>query len=219
MYTFALVTEGLTDQIVLENILYGFFDDPDIVINPLQPLRDATDTTRTVTPGNWYKVLEYCASVEFRGAFQFNDYLIIQIDTDVAQDYHVSPNDNEGNELTPVQLIEQVKLAIIAKIGDDFYQQHQDQILFAIAVHSIECWLLPLYCDAGKKGKLKNCLATLNYELGRKMGFTIDPHNKRIKYYERISEDYSERKVLMKNYEANPSLHRFINELQTVPDA
>ncbi len=48
MPTFALVTEGLTDQIILEEILFGFFDDPDLVINSLQPLRDATDANRTV---------------------------------------------------------------------------------------------------------------------------------------------------------------------------
>ena len=69
MPTFALVTEGLTDQIILEQILFGFFDDPDIVINPLQPLRDETDSNRVVTPGNWHQVLEYCASTEFRGCF------------------------------------------------------------------------------------------------------------------------------------------------------
>jgi len=28
MPSFALVTEGITDQVVIENILVGFFDDP-----------------------------------------------------------------------------------------------------------------------------------------------------------------------------------------------
>jgi hypothetical protein len=49
MYTFGIVAEGKTDQAVIENILYGFFDDdePDAV-QWLQPLRDKTDSF-----GNW----------------------------------------------------------------------------------------------------------------------------------------------------------------------
>lgn len=214
MYTFALVTEGLTDQIVLENILFGFFDDPDIVINPLQPLRDETDANRIVTAGNWHQVLEYCASAEFRGAFQFTDYVIIQIDTDVSQDYHVSPRDAAGNELPPDALIERVKLALISKIGEDFYQRHQDQTLFAIAVHSIECWLLPLYFTERKREKTKNCLETLNQALARKEGFTIDqkaPH-----YYRKIAAPYAKKSKLMQMQQYNPSLAHFISELQRV---
>lgn len=76
MLSFALVTEGLTDQIIIKNILFGFFNDPDIDINPLQPLRDETDRNRAISPGNWYKVLEYCSSENFRGAFQFNNYVV-----------------------------------------------------------------------------------------------------------------------------------------------
>ena len=37
----ALIAEGVTDQAVLENLLLGCFHDPEI--EPLQPLRDATN--------------------------------------------------------------------------------------------------------------------------------------------------------------------------------
>ena len=45
MASFALITEGITDQAVLENILTGLYGE-DVEVNPLQPLRDATDTSR-----------------------------------------------------------------------------------------------------------------------------------------------------------------------------
>ena len=48
MKEFGLVTEGISDQIVLENLLFGFFNNKNIPIEPLQPLRDTTDENRYV---------------------------------------------------------------------------------------------------------------------------------------------------------------------------
>lgn len=212
MPSFALVTEGLTDQIVIENILFGFFNDPNISVNPLQPLRDATDRSRTVSPGNWHQVLEYCASERFRGAFQFNDYVIVQIDTDVAVEYGVSERDEEGNELSVQDIIERVKAALIAHIGQGFYETYSRRILFAVAVQSIECWLLPLLFSDNKRAKTSNCLGTLNQGLARSRNFTIDA--KRPDYYDTISSEYIKRKKLMAVYSFNPSLKVFVDNLE-----
>ena len=222
MPTFALVTEGLTDQIIIENILFGFFNDPDIDINPLQPLRDETDRNRAASPGNWHKVLEYCSSENFRGAFQFNDYVVVQIDTDVAADYGVSDRDEEGNELSVEEMIARVRAVLIARIGQEFYDRYTGRILFAISVHSIECWLLPLYFSDKKKSKTINCLNTLNQALKSKESFSIDPSNKKPQYYEGVSNEYTKHKRLMALYSSNPSLEVFVHELQNitvVPDA
>ena len=43
MMDFGLVTEGVTDQEVLSNILFGYYNNPNILISELQPLRDETD--------------------------------------------------------------------------------------------------------------------------------------------------------------------------------
>ena len=173
MPSFALVTEGITDQIVIENILFGFFDDPNIDINPLQPLRDETDRNRAITPGNWHKVLEYCSSEEFRSAFQFNDYVIVQIDTDVAADYGVSGRNEEGIEFSDEEMYRRVREKLIAQIGPEFYDNYAIRILFAVSVQSIECWLLPLFFIDNKKSKTVNCLNTLNQGLKtKKLGVT-----------------------------------------------
>ncbi len=216
MPSFALITEGITDQIVIENILVGFFDDPNLDVNPLQPLRDETDRNRTLTAGNWHKVLEYCSSEEFRGAFQFNDYLIVQIDTDVAADYGVYGRDEEGNDVSADSMIERVKTQLRERIGAEFYPRYDSRILFAVSVHSIECWLLPLFFSDNRKAKLVNCLDTLNQGLRKKKSYSIDPENKNPRYYNDISADYTKRKRLMQLHAFNPSLEAFIHELERV---
>ena len=214
MPSFALVTEGITDQIVIGNILAGFFDDPNIDINPLQPLRDETDRNRTANSGNWHKVLEYCSSEEFRGAFQFNDYVIVQIDTDVAVDYGVSNRDEKGSELSAENMIERVREKLIAQIDAEFYINYASRILFAVSVQSIECWLLPLYFTDIRKGKTVNCLTTLNQGLKTKKPYSIDPKNKNPRYYEDISAGYTKHRRLMSLHTSNPSLTAFVQELE-----
>ena len=214
MSSFALITEGITDQIVIENILYGFVGDLEIDINPLQPLRDETDENRTASPGNWHKVLEYCSSDRFKDALQFNDFIVVQIDTDVCHDYQVSDRDEEGNELSVEDMTERIQLFLIQRIGPEFYEKYRARILFAIAVQSIECWLLPLLYTDAKRGKTKGCLDTLNRALVKQKSYAIDSQNKRPDYYRIVSDPYSKHKKLMELYKYNPSLNTFVRSLE-----
>jgi hypothetical protein len=208
MISFGLVTEGLTDQIVIENILAGYFNSPDLDIRPLQPDRDKS------TYGGWTLLFKYCQSSEFKQAFQSIDYIIIQIDTDVSEYYNI-PKQDENGEFTPQQLIEKVIEKFRGAIGDDFYSNNQEKIIFAISVHSIECWLLPLYYDTDKKKKsqFKSCLKALNPQVDKKYKFRIDA--KKPEYYRIISKPYRQHKVLMNHYAENPSLKNFIEEIQS----
>ncbi|MEG3927398.1 phage tail protein [Microcoleus sp. T3_D1] len=209
MISFGLIAEGLTDQIVIEDILAGYFKSAYIEVTPLQPKRDKSKT------GGWTLVFDYCRSKKIQQAFQFIDYIIIQIDTDVSEDYGVAKQDENG-EFNPQQLIAKVIEKFRNAIGDNFYSRYQQQIIFAISVHSIECWLLPLYyTDKKKQAKVKNCLDTLNLQLAKKHKFTIDANAKNPEYYRVISEQYRKPKVLMKHYADNPSLKTFIEEIQS----
>ncbi len=98
-------------------------------------------------------------------------------------------------------------------MGEAFYEAHQSQIIFAIAVHSIECWLLPLYYDNKTTAKTKNCLDTLNQQLKKADGFSITSQ-KNPRYYETISKKYCRHKTLMRLYKANPSLRIFIQTIE-----
>jgi len=215
MTNFGLITEGLTDQIVIESILAGYFNNPDIDIRPLQPERDKDDQNKSHNYGGWSQVFAYCESNNFKEAFQFIDYIIIQIDTDVSENYNIAKQDENG-EFTPQQLIAKVIDKFRDGIGEYFYNTNQQKIIFAISVHSIECWLLPLYyTDKQKKAKCKNCLNTLNYELSKQHKFTIDKNAKNPEYYREIAKEYGKNKVLMKHYQDNPSLKIFIEEIES----
>ena len=213
MISFGLITEGLTDQIVIENILAGYFNSPDLDIRQLQPERDKDNENKSKY-GGWTLVFNYCKSRNFQEALQFIDYIIIQIDTDVSEDYNI-PKQNENGEFSPQQLIKKVIEKFRGASGDDFYSKYQQKIIFAISVHSIECWLFPLYYTDNKKDKVKNCLKTLNRELPKKHNFTSDANAKNPEYYREISEQYRNSKVLMKHYAENPSLKFFIEQIQS----
>jgi len=214
MISFGLITEGLTDQIVIEKILAGYFKSLDLDVEPLQPERDKDNQNKSKY-GGWTLVFDYCKSKDFRESFQLIDYIIIQIDTDVSKDYNIAHQDENG-EFTPQQLIAKVIDKFRDGIGEDFYNTNKQKIIFAISVHSIECWLLPLYfTDKQKKAKCKNCLNTLNDELSKQHNFTIDKNRKNPEYYREIAKQYGKHKVLMNHYQDNPSLKIFIEEIKS----
>ena len=218
MISFRLITEGLTEQIVIENILAGYFKNPDLYIRPLQPERDKKDENKFKGYGSWSQVFTYCRLKDFQEAFQFNDYIIIQIDTDDSEKHGYDiPQRDENGEFTPKELIEKVIEKFKEEIiGEYLYSQCKQRIIWAISVHSIECWLLPpYYTHKNKKSKFKSCLDTLNRELTKKHKFTIEANAKNPEYYRVISEQYRKPKVLMKHYAENPSLKNFIEEIQS----
>ena len=123
MISFGLITEGLTDQIVIEKILAGYFKSLDLDVEPLQPERDKDNQNKSKY-GGWTLVFDYCKSKDFRESFQLIDYIIIQIDTDVSKDYNIAHQDENG-EFTPQQLIAKVIDKFRDGIGEDFYNTNK----------------------------------------------------------------------------------------------
>ena len=96
----------------------------------------------------------------------------------------------------------------------DFYNKHKERFIFAISIHSIECWFLPLYYDNKRKLKPNNCLYKLNQRLISKERFTID--RKSPQYYETISKKFKTKKNLVKLEANSPSFKMF---LENLPDS
>lgn len=213
MTLFGLVAEGNSDHAVLENILLGLFEeDISDEITTLQPIRGATDEEAIKAFGGWHKVFEYCRSEDFRGAFQEVQYLVIQIDTDVSEQTHydVKQADESGKKVTPEVLVEKIKSKfeqiIVNEFGKEFFQNHQDRILFAISVDEIECWLLPLYYTDNTKLKTNNCDHKLHQKAGK--------FEKNYSNYDKISKDFRKSKTLTKLYSQNPSLKIFVDSVK-----
>lgn len=151
MKDFGLAGEGITDQIVLENILFGLYQDSDDFdedeISYLQPLLDATDEEGL---GSWTRLLTYLENKRFRDDIVNHRFIVIQVDTDVAAEkgFDVVLRD-ESNSLLPVEsIVENVSERLIEQIEkaqSGFYETHQEKIVFAISVDSLECWLYSVY--------------------------------------------------------------------------
>ena len=205
-----LITEGITDQIVIEKILLAWTNDNDLFITPLQPKENES--------GNWDKVFKYCESEDFKGAFtsQFAyNFVVIQIDTDFMQREKVSEKYKiDLQNLTVTEIVEKFKAKFIELMGEDFYAIYQQQIIFAIAVQEIECWLLPIYFDIQpqKAAKTVNCIETLNTILPQKEGFYL--HAKELNYYRKMTKHFRNRKNIEKFCLKNESFNLFIRYLE-----
>jgi hypothetical protein len=212
--SFAIIAEGVTDQIVLENVLCGYFHADDaLVVNHVQPPR-----TREPAPGGWTLVFRSLRAGDHRKALQLNDYLVVHIDTDVSEEpgYDVSRRAADGRPLSPEELIGQVARRLVAEMGEEFYARNAPRIVFAIAVDAIECWLLPLLYDGepAKKSKIMGCLEAADWKL-RRLGRPplSTAGGKSPASYEKASRDYTKHSRLMRYSGENPSLEVFVRNL------
>ena len=223
MPTFGLIAEGVTDHVVLENILIGYFNNPNLsmYIRYLQPLRDATDTLEGF--GGWFNVFEYCKSTVFKEAFIQNDYLLIQIDTDCSHEKHYEVPRIQGETIEDFirRVITKFERLFIESFGSEFYDSHKTRILFAVSVDEIECWLLPLHStDKRVQASTNNCIYKLNQQLVKAKKDRINPNQKDVRIYEKLSRDYNKPKFLNNAYPQNPSFCYFVEQyLSFIPQS
>ncbi len=196
---FALIAEGQTDIAVLENILVGYFDDPDLNIIRLQPVSNQESA-------GWSRVVSYIATTRFQENIMNTniDFVIIQIDTDRLG----SVVDITGDTQTTIlNVLAFLKTTISAEI----YAELAHKIIFAIAVDAIECWLLPLYFtkkdkeEVEKRKKNHNCLHTLKEKATVKKDYNT---------YDTLSRGFMRQKTLFEMYTQNPSLQVFVENLK-----
>jgi len=102
-------------------------------------------------------------------------------------------------------LIDKVIDRFKQQMGEDFYSQYGHRVIFAIAVHSIECWLFPLLASDDKSAETENCCEVLEKTV---LGF-----RKKYEHYQEITKRYRSHDDLLNLYSKNPSLKIFIEEL------
>ena len=187
MPTIGLITEGPTDLQVLTLFLNGLYGG-DFVPTALNPVSNADGT---YPPTGWGKVLAYIGSGEFRDALSNRnfpvDLVVVHLDSDSCEDFKPRIPHTDGKD---TEVMEQIKQRLIQEIDREaptFYAANADRIIFAIAVRSTECWLLPLFFSNNTRTKTKNCLGSLNEKLSPK-GFSIDKHKKQQGYKELLRQ-------------------------------
>lgn len=216
MASFALITEGITDQVCLEAVLGGWCKggEEEVEVNSLQPLRDTTDEARQnqESPGGWERVLEYCSSLEhLQPALEFNDYLVVQIDTDCCD--HVNfgvSRASDGRAKSIAELIDDVVSVIKGKMPPQIIKAGEGRIFFAVAVDSLECWILPLYAYSKADSKRTiSCEKHLNQALNRK----DIRYEKVYEVYRNITADFRNIKNIEKCQKLNQSFDIFLKSL------
>jgi hypothetical protein len=210
---FGLITEGPTDQTVIKSLLVRFFADPAVKITTVQPNTDSTDSANHY--GGWKLVLDYCKSPDMTTALEINDYVVIQIDTDVCEEYGVAKRENGAN-LSADEIIERIKGIIVDCIGADLYTQYKHKIIFAISYESIECWLLPLYLTGNNRSKTLNCCDVLSRELSRRTDFFIDCNSKKPLYYKEICKEIKRKEQIVSISVHNNSFEQFVAQLSSI---
>ena len=224
MKDFGLAGEGVTDQIVLENVLFGLYGDVDEFdedeIAYLQPLLDATDEDGL---GSWTRLLTYLDNKRFRADVLNHQFVIIQVDTDVAAEkgFDVVVVD-ENNQPLPVEaIIENVRQRLIAQMDvakEGFYDEHKGNIVFAISVHSLECWLFNLYNkNPNHAGRISSCESHLRKMVAADKALTKFAKNKPV--YDELSAPFYKKKgkKIAEVAKVDVSFGILIEKLQALP--
>jgi len=140
---------------------------------------------------------------------------VIQLDTDVSEQkgYDV-PWREAGRELPPEELAVRVIARLVGVMGEQFYARHRERFVFAIAVHQIECWLLPLV-DPRHAGKIAGCFEAADRACRRaKLPLLTRGEGKNPRGYEEASRKFRRRQRLMKVKDRNPTLRLFVEALE-----
>lgn len=217
MGDFAVVGEGVTDQIVLRNIILGYYQDrdPEPLVIFEQPPLDATGAAGLPhPPGGWTLVVRYLRERSYRQALQLNRYVVIQLDSDIAGDLGVARTESTSDQ----DFIELLVVKLCSFIAEEDLVHVRGRLLFAIGFDEIECWLLPLVFDRSEKTfltKTTGCLEAINRKLRQSnesplstAGGSKDPGR-----YARISAQVRRRKQL-EDAAINPGFARFLRELE-----
>ena len=209
MARFGLACEGITDQIVIENILCGFYKDYEDLDQEIQPFQPAYDETTKKQKegefGGWEILLQYLSEKRFRDDVLNSEYIIIQIDTDICEHKNFDVKKDTSCIIT---FIESIRAKLISSIdkNESFYEANKEKIIFAISVHELECWLLPI-CKDFKNEKITGCFEALQREC---KDIKVE---KNYSTYDKLSRVFLKNKDLIKIASRNGSFEIFLSSL------
>jgi len=215
--SFGVICEGPSDYRIVKRVLDVFFKEEDPFSTCYQPKQLPSGKSDF---GGWPRVLECCSDDTLKEIFEFNNYAIIQIDTDCSQDspFNVQHVGADGQTKSHLQLYEDVITKLNSLIAQPEVQENQHRILFAICIHSIECWLLPLVYTDNKRENTNNCLGALNRAIQRKYNGMVylNKQNKNdtgIKVYNQLISNWKRKADITTSATYNTGFQKFVESL------
>lgn len=220
MLKIAIIAEGVTDQAVIEAVVKGALGEDECACTPVQPpaWRPSGQAGENPPPGGWTLVFQSLEGGDHRRALQFNDLVIVHIDTDVCEERGFDVARNEGGRtLEPDELWERAAARLRRALGEDFVRAHGDRVLFAIGVDSVECWFMPLLYPDQKvhRAHTVGCLPKANYALRAADREPLTRgEDKQHRAYQKLAREFERAKRLREVEGHNPSLKRFVEQLE-----
>jgi hypothetical protein len=201
MREFRTIVEGPNDHVVLRNILVGFFGSDLPRPNRLHPRESANPK------GGWDRVLKALRKNIVREALQQPDvHVVIHIDTDVSNEYGV-PHEEDGRPVAIEELVLRVVARLTREMKEPVPASHAYRVLFAITVHSMECWLAPLHLPTADAGMTSGCSRLVSAAVG-----TLAKERD----YENASQGWLDRARLLADGPKNPSMKIFLERLAEI---
>lgn len=202
MKTIGLICEGVSEINIMTRILSKYLND-NVIVNPIEP-ETKTENGFLVQNGygGWQQVLAHCNDETVEKILEFNDYLLIQIDTDasIQKGYDVAPQDANGQPKGVAVFFQDIKKRLLANISEAVQTKYEGRIIFAICMNEIECWLLPLYYNDKNRCKTNNCIFALNQALGKKNLGGIPDKDKNGAFarnvYQKILKNFKNKKTI-----------------------
>lgn len=214
--TFGLITEGASEHKIIKHIITKFFKESDPFIIQIQP--KLSDNFKQENVGGWVKVLKYCQRPELNDIFIENDYVVIQIDSDLSPTAPFSVSHDNPQNISKLynDVIQKLKSLILPEI----LKKYDSKLFFAICIHSIECWLLPIYYTNHHKSDTKTCIATLNDAL-RKNDIHVLPLSGKNdansqKTYQIVLSNWKRKQDLIAASNHNLGFKKFITSIETI---
>lgn len=212
-----LICEGITDYIVIENIICGYLGIDDDDIYQLQPVLDETSQKQASDSfGGWENVLTYLQATDFVDAADNHDYLIIQIDTDICEHKNFGVGSMSLAQHQQPEFYDLIKQRLIAEINKRYannFSKYADKIIFCICIHSLECWLLAHYqTKQPASPKIVNCEKSLDFLFKK----TPTKYQKNHSCYNHISQPFLNIDNIEKTCKESLSFRLFIERLNQV---
>lgn len=218
-----LISEGISEHNIIKHIVQRYLGEDDFLINQIQPqIKQQGKQKKQDSDGGWLAVLNYCTEDKFKEILDYNDYIIVQIDTDTCElaNYDVKRNKADGTLKTDEELYYDICERILKNIDLKKHEQFKDRIIFAICFDETECWLLPIYYTDKTKCNKNNCLFKLNQKVTAQNLSAIPEKDKNspeaVKTYNAILKNIKKVKDITNCSQYNYGFKRFIEQLDEI---
>lgn len=223
MTSIGLISEGISEHYIIKHIVERYLGEDDFLINQIQPqIRQQGKQKKQDSIGGWLAVLNYCTEEKFKEILDYNDYIVVQIDTDTCElaNYDVKRRNDDGSLKTDEELYNNICERILENIHVEKHESFKGRIIFAICFDETECWLLPIYYTDKTKCNKNNCIFKLNQKVTAQNLAAIPEKEKNspeaVKTYKTILKNIKKAKDITKYSQYNYGFKKFIEQLDVI---